>query len=129
VNVPKMPMAKASLKTDGVPRDGSSFERAILIDQSLWRAQHCPGAELLLQRLSGYDDRYFDVLLLELTSGEVREVCRTILHATPALLANLRVSKTDPGQRRRRWTASADYRRVIVMLPSATAGSHESLPL
>jgi hypothetical protein len=30
---------------------------------------------------------------------------------------------------RLRWTVSAGYRRIIVMLPRATAGSHESLPL
>ena len=71
---PKRHTAKASRKTDRLRRDGSSFERAILMDQSLWRARHCPGAEQLLQKLSVHDGRYFDVLLLALTSGEVREV-------------------------------------------------------
>jgi hypothetical protein len=55
-------------------RDGSSFERAILVDQNRWRATHCPGAELLLQKLCGDGGRYFDVLTLALPSGEVREV-------------------------------------------------------
>jgi hypothetical protein len=74
----KMRMGKVSRKTDAPPatgrRDGSSFECAILIDQNRWRAQDCAGAKLLLQKLQGHDGRYFDVLLLELTSGEVREV-------------------------------------------------------
>lgn len=34
-----------------------------------------------------------------------------------------------PGSKQSGTGASADYGRVILMLPSATAGSHESLPL
>jgi hypothetical protein len=80
VAAPKKPAlknrkAKASRKTERrAPRDGSSFARAILMDQWRWQAKHCPGAEVLLQKLSHHDGRYFDILLLALTSGEVREV-------------------------------------------------------
>jgi hypothetical protein len=44
------------------------------MDQSRWRAQHCPGAEQLLQQLMIHEGRYFDALTLALTSGEVRVV-------------------------------------------------------
>ena len=71
---PKMRMAKASRKPKGLRRDGSSFERAILMDQGPWRARHCPGAEVLLQKLMGHKGRYFDLLVLALPSGEVRDV-------------------------------------------------------
>jgi hypothetical protein len=75
VKRPKRHTAKASRKADRrAPRDGSSFERAILMDQWRWQARHYPGAELLLQKLSHHEGWYFDVLLLALTSGEVREV-------------------------------------------------------
>ncbi len=66
--------AKAARKTDQLPRDGSSFARAILMDQGLWRARHCLGAELLLQKLMRHEGRYFDLLVLALPSGEVRDV-------------------------------------------------------
>jgi hypothetical protein len=60
VKCPKLRMAKASRTTDRRRRDGSSFERAILVDQSLWRARHCRGAELLLQQLMSHEGRYFE---------------------------------------------------------------------
>jgi hypothetical protein len=56
------------------PRDGSSFAHAILIDQWRWQAQHCPGATVLLQMLAHDGDRRFDILLLELKSGDIRRV-------------------------------------------------------
>ena len=88
-----MPMAKPSDKTDRVPpRDGSSFERAILTDQSRWRAQHCPGAELRLQKLTGHEGRYCDVLRLALTAGEVREV---FVDATDRFTAGLNSGHDD----------------------------------
>ena len=60
------------------PRDGSSFERAILVDQNRWRSQHCPGAELLLQLLQHDGDRDFDVLLLECHVGRGSPVCTSM---------------------------------------------------
>jgi hypothetical protein len=55
-------------------RDGSSYERALLDDSWRWLNEHHPGWRLRLQKLASHEDRYIDVVLIELPSGEVREV-------------------------------------------------------
>jgi hypothetical protein len=61
-----------------LPCDGSSFTSAILVgaiaDEYAWVEQACPGATRVLQVLKHEGDRWFDVLTLELTSGEWRQV-------------------------------------------------------
>jgi hypothetical protein len=99
MKAPKKPRTKASHKTHRVPRDGSSFARAILIDQNRWRSQHCPGAELLLQILQPDGGRYCDVLLLELTSGAMR---RVYFDVTDLFTAGLNSSNADEGPEERK---------------------------
>jgi hypothetical protein len=57
-----------------VRRDGSSFERAFLMDQWRWQARYCPGAQLLFQGLASRGSRRYDILRLALPSGEERVV-------------------------------------------------------
>ena len=64
------------------------------MDQSRWRAQHCPGAERLLQQLIIHEGRYFDALTLALTSGDVRVV---YFDVTDLFTAGLNSSNDDEG--------------------------------
>jgi hypothetical protein len=65
-----------------VTRDGSTPATAIVEDQHVWRARHCPGFTLGLQKLIVIDGKHVDELTLW-SDDEVRVVYFVLTHLTP----------------------------------------------
>ena len=78
------------------------------MDQWRWQAKHCPGAMQLLQKLCGHDGRYYDVLVLELPSGEVRDVYFDLT----ATFKHLKALSLRLAARRRRASMTVPHRPI-----------------
>ena len=80
-----------------LPRAGASFASAIPVrdvgDEYAWVERAYPGATRILQMLAHEDGRQFDILTLELTSGEWRRVYFDVTD----LFASMQTPRSDNG--------------------------------
>jgi len=74
----------ASLKSSSSAKDGSDFEKAIVIDKKSegpgiaeeykWLKENYPGYTLITQSLQQKDKRYFDVMKIKTKDGDEKNI-------------------------------------------------------